>query len=84
MHFLFFFIVPPVGVGDHNYCRNPDSSEKPWCYIAGPDGAVQRQICSIDTCRGRFIDMVGVHSNKELWERLAKNFTSIKIGDLTF
>ncbi|XP_030000294.1 phosphoinositide-3-kinase-interacting protein 1 [Sphaeramia orbicularis] len=40
-----------TGVGDHNYCRNPDSSERPWCYIAGPDGAVQRQFCSIDTCR---------------------------------
>lgn len=40
-----------TGVGDHNYCRNPDSSERPWCYIAGPDGTVQRQFCSIDTCK---------------------------------
>ncbi|XP_070760436.1 phosphoinositide-3-kinase-interacting protein 1 [Enoplosus armatus] len=40
-----------TGVGDHNYCRNPDSSERPWCYIAGPDGTVQRQFCAIDTCR---------------------------------
>ena len=43
----------PVGVGDHNYCRNPDSSERPWCYIAGPDGTVQRQFCAVDTCKGR-------------------------------
>ncbi|XP_042278417.1 phosphoinositide-3-kinase-interacting protein 1 [Thunnus maccoyii] len=40
-----------TGVGDHNYCRNPDSSERPWCYIAGPDGTIQRQFCSIDTCK---------------------------------
>ncbi|XP_040898681.1 phosphoinositide-3-kinase-interacting protein 1 [Toxotes jaculatrix] len=40
-----------TGVGDHNYCRNPDSSERPWCYIAGPDGMVQRQFCAIDTCK---------------------------------
>ncbi|XP_070820648.1 phosphoinositide-3-kinase-interacting protein 1 [Chaetodon trifascialis] len=40
-----------TGVGDHNYCRNPDSSERPWCYIAGPDGAVQRQFCAIDSCK---------------------------------
>ncbi|XP_070689869.1 phosphoinositide-3-kinase-interacting protein 1 [Pempheris klunzingeri] len=40
-----------TGVGDHNYCRNPDSSEGPWCYIAGPDGTVQRQFCAIDTCK---------------------------------
>ncbi|XP_040010600.1 phosphoinositide-3-kinase-interacting protein 1 isoform X2 [Xiphias gladius] len=39
-----------TGVGDHNYCRNPDSSEGPWCYIAGPDGTIQRQFCAIDTC----------------------------------
>ncbi|XP_029915822.1 phosphoinositide-3-kinase-interacting protein 1 [Myripristis murdjan] len=38
------------GIGDHNYCRNPDSSERPWCYIAGPDGMVQRQFCSIQPC----------------------------------
>ncbi|XP_034726976.1 phosphoinositide-3-kinase-interacting protein 1 [Etheostoma cragini] len=39
-----------TGVGDHNYCRNPDSSERPWCYIAGPDGTVQKQFCTVDTC----------------------------------
>ncbi|KAM6930390.1 phosphoinositide-3-kinase-interacting protein 1 [Xenentodon cancila] len=40
-----------TGAGDHNYCRNPDDSERPWCYIAGPDGTVQRQLCAIDTCK---------------------------------
>ncbi|XP_026199807.1 phosphoinositide-3-kinase-interacting protein 1 [Anabas testudineus] len=40
-----------TGVGDHNHCRNPDSSRRPWCYIAGPDGTIQRQFCAIDTCK---------------------------------
>ncbi|KAF7665536.1 hypothetical protein LDENG_00140230 [Lucifuga dentata] len=40
-----------TGVGDHNYCRNPDFSDRPWCYITGPDGMVQRQFCSTDTCK---------------------------------
>ncbi|AWP07100.1 putative phosphoinositide-3-kinase-interacting protein 1 [Scophthalmus maximus] len=40
-----------TGVGDHNYCRNPDSAQRPWCYIAGPDGTVQRQFCAIDMCK---------------------------------
>lgn len=48
-------IVLCGGVGDHSYCRNPDNSERPWCYIAGPDGTVQRQLCTIDTCTGRNI-----------------------------
>ncbi|XP_077418494.1 phosphoinositide-3-kinase-interacting protein 1 [Vanacampus margaritifer] len=42
---------PHTGAGDHNYCRNPDSSERPWCYITGPDGTVQKQFCSIETCQ---------------------------------
>ncbi|XP_054466904.1 phosphoinositide-3-kinase-interacting protein 1 isoform X2 [Anoplopoma fimbria] len=45
-----------TGVGDHNYCRNPDSSERPWCYIAAPDGAVQRQFCAVDTCKEASIE----------------------------
>ncbi|XP_023136958.1 phosphoinositide-3-kinase-interacting protein 1 [Amphiprion ocellaris] len=40
-----------TGVGDHNYCRNPDSSDRPWCYIAGPDGTIQRQFCTIEPCK---------------------------------
>ncbi|XP_029018176.1 phosphoinositide-3-kinase-interacting protein 1 [Betta splendens] len=40
-----------TGVGDHSYCRNPDSSERPWCYITGPDGTIQRQFCAIGPCK---------------------------------
>ncbi|CAG5923165.1 unnamed protein product [Menidia menidia] len=40
-----------TGAGDHSYCRNPDASERPWCYIAGPDGTIQRQFCKIETCK---------------------------------
>ncbi|XP_078478141.1 phosphoinositide-3-kinase-interacting protein 1-like [Lampetra planeri] len=45
-------VDPQKGVGDHNYCRNPDSSEMPWCYVTGPDGTVHKQFCSIAPCRG--------------------------------
>lgn len=40
-----------TGAGDHNYCRNPDTSEGPWCYIAAPDGTIQRQFCVIEKCK---------------------------------
>lgn len=40
-----------TGVGDHNYCRNPDLAERPWCYITGPDGNIQKEFCYIKTCQ---------------------------------
>lgn len=40
-----------TGVGDHNYCRNPDLAEKPWCYITGPDKTTQREFCNIEICK---------------------------------
>lgn len=40
-----------TGVGDHNYCRNPDLAERPWCYITVPDGTIQREFCHIEPCQ---------------------------------
>ncbi|KAJ8379391.1 hypothetical protein SKAU_G00001690 [Synaphobranchus kaupii] len=40
-----------TGVGDHSYCRNPDSADKPWCYVVDQEGKVQRQDCAIATCK---------------------------------
>ncbi|KAK3514875.1 hypothetical protein QTP70_033809, partial [Hemibagrus guttatus] len=38
-------------VGDHNYCRNPDDSDEPWCYVSGADGQLQREACAIKACQ---------------------------------
>ncbi|XP_056004045.1 uncharacterized protein LOC125661029 [Ostrea edulis] len=35
--------------GDSNYCRNPDVSPKPWCYVEGETGPV-KEYCDIPLC----------------------------------
>ena len=36
------------GIGDHNYCRNPDNtSGRPWCYLALHQGW---EFCDVDYC----------------------------------
>ncbi|XP_069467949.1 hyaluronan-binding protein 2 [Ambystoma mexicanum] len=38
------------GLGEHNYCRNPDGIEKPWCYFRGLNGTLKWDLCSIHAC----------------------------------
>lgn len=40
-----------VGIGNHNFCRNPDGSEeKPWCFTMDP--TVEREKCNVPKCEG--------------------------------
>ncbi|RXN00731.1 Urokinase-type plasminogen activator [Acipenser ruthenus] len=38
-----------LGLGDHNYCRNPDSSKKPWCYVK-KGHRFEKEFCSVPAC----------------------------------
>ncbi|NXY42061.1 HABP2 protein, partial [Ceuthmochares aereus] len=39
------------GIGEHNFCRNPDEDEKPWCYISR-NHKVKWDFCDISPCSG--------------------------------
>ncbi|PIK53985.1 hypothetical protein BSL78_09122 [Apostichopus japonicus] len=45
----FHFFV--TGIGDHNYCRNPDDDIKPWCYYGNSEDVVASwSYCDIPLC----------------------------------
>uniref|UniRef100_A0A7N4PCQ3 Kringle-containing protein marking the eye and the nose n=1 Tax=Sarcophilus harrisii TaxID=9305 RepID=A0A7N4PCQ3_SARHA len=39
------------GLGDHNYCRNPDGDVSPWCYVAEHEDGVYWKYCEIPACQ---------------------------------
>jgi len=55
-----------TGLGNHNYCRNPDPEtapakvkmDKPWCYTADETGKIRREACSIEKCPVSKIDYI--------------------------
>ncbi|XP_014811644.1 PREDICTED: urokinase-type plasminogen activator [Calidris pugnax] len=38
-----------LGLGKHNYCRNPNGSSRPWCYTKN-GFAIQETACNIEKC----------------------------------
>ncbi|XP_040292497.1 hyaluronan-binding protein 2 [Bufo bufo] len=45
--------VPDIwlrGIGEHNFCRNPDGAERPWCYYQDKDEALKWDLCEVPAC----------------------------------
>ncbi|XP_067836846.1 kremen protein 2-like, partial [Heptranchias perlo] len=38
------------GLGNHNYCRNPDGDVQPWCYVSENEEGIYWKYCSIPSC----------------------------------
>ncbi|XP_063819400.1 hyaluronan-binding protein 2 [Pseudophryne corroboree] len=38
------------GIGEHNFCRNPDGAEKPWCYFMNENGKLRWNLCDVPDC----------------------------------
>ncbi|XP_077869491.1 plasminogen-like [Saccoglossus kowalevskii] len=38
---------PNAGLGDHNFCRNPDDKQQPWCFSTNP--SIQWEYCDVDS-----------------------------------
>lgn len=45
---------PGKGIGEHNYCRNPDGRIRPWCFFRNPRGRVDWGYC--DCKQGRIYE----------------------------
>ncbi|XP_075390685.1 factor VII-activating protease [Tenrec ecaudatus] len=44
------------GIGEHNFCRNPDGDKKPWCFIKVNSEKVKWEYCDVLACPA--LDMV--------------------------
>ncbi|XP_063291169.1 hyaluronan-binding protein 2 [Pelobates fuscus] len=48
------------GIGEHNYCRNPDGEVKPWCYFKDGSGKLSWGVCNVTVCTDNIIHSVPV------------------------
>ncbi|XP_043912701.1 urokinase-type plasminogen activator isoform X2 [Protopterus annectens] len=53
-----------LGLGKHNYCRNPSNEEMPWCYVRYKNHIVE-QFCDIGQCKAEPSSTCGQRKEKK-------------------
>uniref|UniRef100_A0AAX7TLN7 Neurotrypsin n=1 Tax=Astatotilapia calliptera TaxID=8154 RepID=A0AAX7TLN7_ASTCA len=61
---------PNRGLGDHNFCRNPDRETKPWCFFRKTSGAIGWAYCD---CHQGAVRLVGGSGNSGRLEVYVNN-----------
>ncbi|XP_056148259.1 neurotrypsin [Lampris incognitus] len=46
---------PDAGLGDHNFCRNPDGESSPWCFFRQTSGAISWSYCDCQQGAARLV-----------------------------
>ncbi|KAL1772963.1 tissue-type plasminogen activator [Sigmodon hispidus] len=71
-----------LGLGNHNYCRNPDRDSKPWCYVFKA-GKYTAEFCSTPACpKGILWRSEDCYIGKGLTYRGAHSFTTSRASCL--
>ncbi|XP_044306996.1 coagulation factor XII isoform X2 [Varanus komodoensis] len=53
-----------LGLGEHNFCRNPDSDSQPWCYVL-QEGHLTWEFCNVTRCQAQPAALVRLKEDKE-------------------
>lgn len=71
---------PGRGLGDHNYCRNPDRESNPWCFFRQNSGAIGWAYC--DCHQGISTDALNsscMIKNKLTFKWFHSTFSAVRI-----
>ena len=67
------------GLGDHNYCRDPDGTGYPWCYTT--EQGVRWEGCSVPDCDGMCCNPLLTKSSEVILNTFLWNFSTYFFKD---